>query len=66
MNTEYLKSTLSYSSYKHKEKLYRFTINARTGEIHGERPYSVIKIVLLILAIIAVAGGIYFWANQGK
>jgi len=63
---KYILLPLWISSYKHKEKLFRFTINARTGEIHGERPYSVIKIALLILAIIAVAGGIYLLVNQGK
>lgn len=40
------------SSYKYKDKVYRFLINARTGEVQGERPYSIGRIVLLVLAII--------------
>ncbi len=42
------------STYKYKTKVYRFMINARTGELQGERPYSWIKIVLSILAVIAI------------
>jgi len=46
------------SAYKYKDKVYQFTINARTGEIQGERPYSFWKrffVVLIIAAIILVA-----------
>jgi hypothetical protein len=33
-------------------------INARTGEVQGERPYSVVKITLAVIAAIIVIGGI--------
>lgn len=42
------------SAYRYKNKVYQFIINARTGEVQGERPYSVLKIALLVLGIIAV------------
>jgi len=42
------------SSFRYKEKVYRFVVNARTGEVAGERPWSVLKIVLTVLAVIAV------------
>jgi LSD1 subclass zinc finger protein len=42
------------SSYRFKEKVYRFLINGQTGEVQGERPWSWIKISLAILALIAV------------
>jgi hypothetical protein len=29
-------------------------VNARTGEVQGERPWSIAKIVALILAIVAI------------
>lgn len=48
------------SAYRYKEKVYRFMINGRTGEVQGERPYSAIKITLTILAVIALGVGIYF------
>jgi len=35
-------------------------INGRTGEVQGERPYSVIKIVMAILLAIAIIVAIIF------
>ncbi len=43
------------SAYRHHGRVYRFMINARTGEVQGERPWSTAKIVLLVLAILAAA-----------
>lgn len=48
------------SAYRYNEKVYRFMINGRTGEVQGERPYSAIKITLAVLAGIAIGVGIYF------
>jgi DNA-directed RNA polymerase subunit RPC12/RpoP len=42
------------SVYRYGDKVYRFVVNARTGEVHGERPYSVIKIILAILVAIVI------------
>ena len=41
------------SAYAYTEKTYRFMVNARTGEVQGERPYSFWKIALTVLAAIA-------------
>ena len=41
-------------SYLYNGKVYRFLINGRTGEVQGERPYSWIKIALLVIAVIGV------------
>ena len=46
------------SSFRYKDKSYRFIINARTGQVAGERPWSVVKIVLTVLVVIAVIVGI--------
>jgi ribosomal protein S27AE len=49
--------------FKHNSKDYRFAINARSGQIKGERPYSKIKIFLAValgLAILAT----FFFASQ--
>ena len=43
------------SAYRYKNKTYRFLINARTGEVQGERPWSWAKIVLLVAGIVAAA-----------
>jgi len=48
------------SAYRYGEKVYRFLVNARTGEVQGERPWSWVKILLLVLTVaLAVAGGVY-------
>ena len=47
------------SAYRYRDKAYRFLVNGRTGEVQGERPWSWIKITLLVLSIIAlIAGGV--------
>lgn len=43
------------SAYQYMNKSYRFLVNARTGEVQGERPYSWIKITFaIILATLAI------------
>jgi DNA-directed RNA polymerase subunit RPC12/RpoP len=46
-------------SYRYRDKIYRFLVNARTGEVQGQRPWSWVKITLAVLAAAAVAFGIY-------
>ncbi|HEY8969516.1 MAG TPA: hypothetical protein VIM64_10490 [Puia sp.] len=38
------------SAYRYNNKLYHFTVNACTGEVVGERPYSAMKIALAVIA----------------
>ena len=51
------------SSYRYADRSYRFLINARTGEVAGERPWSVWKIVGTILLVVAVIAGAVFAAQ---
>jgi len=46
-------------AYKYHNKTYQVFINAATGEVQGERPYSVVKILCAILLGILLFGGIY-------
>ena len=46
-------------SYRFRDKVYRFLVNARTGEVQGQRPWSAIKIALAVIAGTAVALWIY-------
>ncbi len=48
------------SSFRYGDKVYRFLVNARTGEGVGERPYSVVKIALAVLLGIAMAVLLYY------
>jgi hypothetical protein len=38
-------------AYKFRDKVYQVAVNARTGEVQGERPYSTAKIAALVAAI---------------
>jgi hypothetical protein len=46
-------------AYRYRDKPYQVAINAATGEVQGERPYSWIKITLTVLAGVLVAAAIY-------
>lgn len=52
------------SAYRYKDKAFRFLINARTGEVQGERPYSWIKIAAAVIVGIAVIGTIIYFATK--
>lgn len=40
------------SAYRYRGKTFRFIVNARTGQVQGERPYSILKIVMTVIAIL--------------
>jgi predicted RNA-binding Zn-ribbon protein involved in translation (DUF1610 family) len=46
-------------SYKYKDKIYRFLVNARTGEVQGQRPWSWVKITLALFGAAAIAYMLY-------
>lgn len=70
-DTDYNNITFKYillpvwlSSFRYKDKIYRFMINGRTGEVQGERPYSAVKITLFILMILSIIGaGVFLYMN---
>jgi len=43
-------------AYRFNQKVYQIMVNARTGEVQGDRPYSVWKILFFVLFVIAVVG----------
>jgi len=47
------------SAYRYQDKVYQFMVNARTGEVHGERPWSALKIMLFLLVLAAAGMGIW-------
>ena len=50
-------------SYRYKETIYQVVVNAQTGEVQGERPYSWIKITLAVVAAATLVGGIAWAIN---
>jgi len=52
------------ASFKWRDKVYRYAINAQTGKISGERPYSIAKIVFAIAIVLMIlAAAIYYDQN---
>ncbi|MEM1127830.1 MAG: hypothetical protein AAGI71_14345 [Bacteroidota bacterium] len=54
------------SAYRYRDETYRFLVNARTGQVQGERPWSWIKITLAVLAaLIVLAAAAYVYQRYG-
>ncbi|MGE0546196.1 MAG: hypothetical protein AB7O24_20805 [Kofleriaceae bacterium] len=55
------------SAFRYHDKIYRVTVNAQTGEVAGERPWSVFKITLLVIVILAaIIGGVVLYQKYKK
>lgn len=52
------------SAYRYRGKVFRFFINARTGEVRGERPWSSMKIAGAVVLGLLVVGAIIFLARR--
>lgn len=59
MTYKHLLLPLWLLAYRYQGKIYRVAINGGTGEVQGERPYSVWKILFAVFLGILVAGGIF-------
>ncbi|MCC6422367.1 MAG: hypothetical protein IT447_02725 [Phycisphaerales bacterium] len=49
------------SAYRYRDKTFRFLVNARTGEVQGERPISWVKVMMLVVFILAALVLIWMW-----
>ncbi|MBP9048771.1 MAG: primosomal protein N' (replication factor Y) - superfamily II helicase [Tabrizicola sp.] len=48
------------AAYKYNGKSYRFLVNGQTGEVQGERPWSIWKIALVVIVVLSLGlGAIY-------
>lgn len=73
LDTQYADTTFKHillpvwsAAFRYQGKTYRFVINGRNGRTQGERPYSVIKIALLIISIVVFMGGLgYYLETSG-
>jgi ribosomal protein S27E len=61
MNTDYFNAMFRHlllpvwiGAYRFQNEVYQVAVNACTGEVQGERPYSAVKIAMLVLFIIAL------------
>jgi DNA-directed RNA polymerase subunit RPC12/RpoP len=51
--------------HRHRRSVYRVLVNARTGEVSGERPYSLARIALTIVAIAGASAAIALLLTSG-
>ena len=54
------------NAYRYKKKVFRLLVNARTGEVQGERPWSFWKIFSAVVSVGAIVGAIAYaiYLNQ--
>lgn len=68
LNTHYSAASFKHillpvwvTAYRYKGKIYQLLVNARTGEVQGERPWSWLKLGALAICICAlIAAAVYF------
>ncbi|MDO5648171.1 zinc ribbon domain-containing protein [Paracoccus sp. (in: a-proteobacteria)] len=53
------------AAYRYNGKSYRFVVNGQSGQVMGERPYSVWKIAAAIIAALLVAAVVFFVMQDG-
>ena len=54
------------AAFKYRDTTYRYVINGRNGKVHGERPYSMVKITTAVLTTIIILGvSLYFLEASG-
>jgi len=53
------------ASFRWKEKEYYYAINAQSGKIVGERPYSSMKIIFAVLTVLSLLGAFLYMNESG-
>lgn len=53
------------AAYKYNGRSYRFVVNGQTGEVQGERPWSIWKILFAVLIVALLAGAIAYFSESG-
>jgi hypothetical protein len=53
-------------AYRFQARVFQVLVNARTGEVQGERPYSGVKIFFAVLTVILLIVIAISFANKGQ
>lgn len=61
---KYLMLPIWLSSFKYKDKLYRFMVNGQTGRVGGSAPISPVRVGIVVLLSIAVIYMIYLFSQS--
>ena len=51
------------AAYKYNGKSYRFLVNGQTGEVQGERPWSIWKIAFAVIIVAAIALAVLYLSD---
>ena len=51
-------------AYRYKDETYQVVVNAATGEVQGDRPWSAWKIALAVAAAAAVVGAVWWFSER--
>lgn len=54
------------SAYHYKGKLYQVLVNARTGQVYGQRPWSWIKIVVCTSLLLGTIAALIWWFQHSQ
>jgi DNA-directed RNA polymerase subunit RPC12/RpoP len=54
------------AAYRYHDKPFQFLVNGQTGEVVGKAPWSVFKITLFVLFILALIGTLVFLAQKNR
>ena len=54
------------SAYRYHGTVFQVMVNARTGEVQGDRPYSAWKIFFTVLLVAVIVAALYFYSSQGQ
>ena len=54
------------AQFKWKSKEYNYAINAQTGKIVGDRPYSILKITILVIFILISLGALFYFQENSQ
>ncbi|MES2144571.1 MAG: primosomal protein N' (replication factor Y) - superfamily II helicase [Pseudomonadota bacterium] len=67
LDTDYRNETFKHillpvwmAAYKYNGRSFRFLVNGQTGEVQGERPWSVWKIAFTVLVVLAVGAALVY------
>ena len=73
VDTDYAAETFKHillpvwmAAYKYNGKSYRFLVNGQTGEVQGERPWSIWKIGIAVALIVGVVLGAVYLNDPGS
>ena len=58
---KYLLLPIWISTFKYNDKIYQFMVNGQTGKVSGKTPVSIPKVIITVVAILAIITILYYF-----